>query len=46
MLVAGGIHASDLGVAGGAEPEPSALQEVVAKEGNYVPTFAVGIFRW
>lgn len=46
VFISGGIHASDLGVSGGAEPAPEALANVVAKEGGYVPTFAVGVFRW
>ena len=45
LFVARGIHAEDLGIAPGAEPDPERLAEVCARHGQR-PTMAIATLRW
>lgn len=45
VLVAGGLHAEELGIAHGEHPDPQALAEACARAGH-VPTAAIPAFMW
>jgi len=45
VLVTGGIHAEELGVAAGASPDPVRLAEACRRAGH-LPTAAIGAFVW
>jgi HAD superfamily hydrolase (TIGR01459 family) len=45
LLVTRGIHAEELGIAPGAEPDPERLAEVCARHGQR-PTMAIATLRW
>ena len=45
LLVTGGIHAEELGLAAGAHPDPAALAETCARAGER-PTYAAPGFTW
>jgi HAD-superfamily class IIA hydrolase, TIGR01459 len=45
VFVTQGIHAGELGIRPGAEPDPARLAEVVARHGE-TPMAAVATFRW
>lgn len=45
ILVTGGIHAEELGIAHGDHPDPVALAAVCAK-GGHIPTAAIPAFMW
>ncbi|CAA7619392.1 TIGR01459 family HAD-type hydrolase [Magnetospirillum sp. UT-4] len=45
VFVTQGIHAAELGIEPGAEPEPARLAEVVAAHGE-IPLAAMATFRW
>jgi HAD superfamily hydrolase (TIGR01459 family) len=45
VLVTGGIHAEELGIAYGEHPDPIALAEACAR-GGHVPTAAIPAFVW
>jgi len=45
LFVTRGIHAEELGIAPGDEPDPDCLAEVCARHGHW-PTFAIATLRW
>lgn len=45
LLITGGIHAEELGLAAGTAPDPARLAAVCARSGHH-PTWAAGLLAW